>query len=141
MIIRLLIILAFLSVSGCSYNPVAITKGELQEQAKLDRQNVTQNQEPVSGPISLYEAIARALKYNLDYHVEYAEKILSETQLDLSRYDLLPQLVVDSGYRGRDKFSGASSQSLITGAQSLQTSTSTTRDILSANRPSCQASD
>ncbi len=44
MIIRLLIVLMFLSVSGCSYIPIAFTQGEIQEQAKLDRQNVTQNQ-------------------------------------------------------------------------------------------------
>ncbi len=76
---RSLAILLFLSlfVSGCSYIPVAFTKGELQEKAKSDRENITQNQEPVSGSISLYEAIARALKYNLDYHVEFAEKVLA----------------------------------------------------------------
>ncbi len=132
---RSLAILLFLSlfVSGCSYIPVAFTKGELQEQAKSDKENITQNQEPVSGPISLYEAIARALKYNLDYHVEFAEKVLAETKLDLSRYDLLPQLVASSGYDGRDKFSGSSSQSLLTGVQSLSTSTSSNRDIFTSD--------
>jgi outer membrane protein TolC len=133
MIIRLLIIFMFLSVSGCSYIPIAFKQEELQEQAKLDRKNVTQNQESVSGPISLYESIARALKYNLDYHVEFAEKILAESQLDLSRYELLPQLVVDSGYSGRDNFSGASSQSLLTGRQSLSTSTSSNRDVFTTD--------
>ena len=133
MIIRLLIILLFLLLSGCSYIPVPFTQSELQEQAKEDRENVTKNQEPVTGPISLHESIARALKYNLDFHLEFTEKILAETQLDLSRYELLPQLVVNSGYAGRDNFSGSSSQSLITGTQSLSTSTSSNRDIFTTD--------
>ena len=120
-------------INGCSFIPVPLTKDELKEQASQDSVLVTQNQEPVDGPISLYEAIARSLKYNLDYNLEFAEKILAETELDLSRYDLLPQVVARSGYDGRDNFSGSSSQSLITGAQSLATSTSSNRDIFTSD--------
>jgi len=116
-------------MSGCSLVPISLTKGELEEQVERDRVTVTQNQEAVDGPITLYESIARALKYNLDFHLEFSEKILSETQFDLSKYELLPQLVAKTGYNSRDKFSGASSRSLLTGLQSLQSSTSSDRDI------------
>ena len=116
-------------MSGCSLLPVSFTQDELKEQAQNDRVLVTQNQEAVDGPITLYEAIARALKYNLDFHLEFSEKILSETQFDLSKYELLPQLVAKTGYNSRDKFSGSSSRSLLTGNQSLQSSTSSDRDI------------
>ena len=54
---------------------------------------------------------------------------MSETQFDLSKYELLPQLVAKTGYNSRDKFSGSSSRSLLTGNQSLQSSTSSDRDI------------
>lgn len=129
-----IIVLSFiLLISGCSFIPIPFTAEELKDQASMDNARVTQNQEPVAGPISLYESIARALKYNLDFHLEFAEKILSETELDLSRYDLLPQLVANTGYNGRDKFSGSSSQSLITGTQSLSTSTSSNRDIFNTD--------
>lgn len=127
------IIVLTLFISGCSFIPIPFTQDELKEQASKDKVLVTQNQEPVDGSITLYESIARALKYNLDFHLEFAEKILSETELDLSRYDLLPQLVARSGYDGRDKFSGASSQSLLTGVQSLSTSTSSNRDIFTSD--------
>ncbi len=120
-------------MSGCSFIPVPLTQDELKEQASKDNILVTENQDSVDGPISLYESIARALKYNLDFHLEFAEEILSKTELDLSRYDLLPQLVAKTGYDGRDKFSGSSSQSLITGAQSLSTSTSSNRDIFTSD--------
>jgi outer membrane protein TolC len=122
-----------LFLSGCSFIPVPLTQDELKEQAKIDNVTVTQNQEEIDGPITLYESIARALKYNLDYHLEFAEKILSETELDLSRYDLLPQLVATTGFNGRDNFSGSSSQSLLTGSQSLTTSTSSNRDIFTSD--------
>lgn len=128
-----IIIILSLLLGGCSFIPVPLTSDELKEQASKDSVLVTQNQEAVEGPISQYEAIARALKYNLDYNLEFAEKILSETELDLSRYDLLPQLVARTGYDGRDKFSGSSSQSLITGTQSLSTSTSSNRDIFTSD--------
>jgi len=76
--------------------------------------------------------MARALKYNLDFRVGVMEEALAQRQLDLSRFDLLPELVLESGYAGRDKFNGASSRSLITGQQSVETSTSSDRDIISA---------
>lgn len=130
---RFYIVLFSLFVSGCSFFPIPLTQEELTEEAIKVNVLVTKNQEPVDGPISLYESIARALKYNLDFHLEYAEKVLAETQLDLSSYELLPQLVARSGYDGRDKFSGASSQSLLTGIQSLSTSTSSNRDIFTSD--------
>ncbi len=130
---RIFLLLFCVAVSGCSFIPVPLTADELKQQAKQDNIAVTKNQQELSGPISLYEAIARALKYNLDFRLEFAEKVLSQTQLDVSRYELLPQLVARSGYDGRDNFSGASSQSLITGQQSLATSTSSNRDIFTTD--------
>ena len=120
-------------MSGCSILPVSFTHEELKQQAEEDRIKVTQNQEVIDGPITLYEAIARALKYNLDFHVELSEKILAETNVDLSKYELLPQLVAKTGYNSRDKFSGSSSRSLLTGTQSLQSSTSSDRDIFTSD--------
>jgi outer membrane protein TolC len=120
-------------MSGCSLVPVSFTQEELKTQAEKDRITVTQNQEAVNGPITLYEAIARALKYNLDFHLEFSERVLAETNFDLSKYELLPQLVAKTGYNSRDKFSGSSSRSLLTGNQSLQSSTSSDRDIFTSD--------
>lgn len=130
---RIFIIFLSLLMTGCSILPVSFTHEELKQQAEEDRIKVTQNQEAIDGPITLYEAIARALKYNLDFHVELSEKILAETNVDLSKYELLPQLVTKTGYNSRDKFSGSSSQSLITGTQSLSTSTSSNRDVFTSD--------
>ena len=120
-------------LAGCQVVPEPIPDEFFQEQAESDREKVTANQEPVDGPISLYEAIGRALKYNLDFHLERAEKILALNEMDVAEYELLPQLVGELGYDSRTNFSGASSRSLITGNQSLQVSTSSDRDVRSAN--------
>ena len=121
------------SLAGCSLIPVPLEAREISDRATADRHAVTQGQEPVTGPISLYEAIARALKYNLDLRLELTQRTLAETRLDLSRYELLPQAVAGSAFNSRDKFSGSSSRSLLTGIQSLESSTSSDRDIATAD--------
>ncbi len=125
------LLLSLLFVSGCSIVPVAFTSEEISASAEEDKKQLLSEQEPVTGPISLYEAIARALSYNLDLRLEVTEKILSQRELDLSRYDQLPELVGNLDYSSRSNFSGANSRSLTTGNESLQSSTSSDRDVLS----------
>ena len=111
---------AFIGVSlaamlaGCSVTPKPITPGELATRADENVAKVAADQEPVAAPIGLYDAMARALKYNLDYKVELMEQALKARELNLSTYDMLPQLVASGGYAGRNNFAGASSLSLIT---------------------------
>lgn len=84
-------------------------------------------QEPLSGALTLYQAMARALKYNLDHRVKMMERAVSEGQSTIARFDLLPELMASAGYRGRDNFNASSSRSIQTGRQSLVTSTSQDR--------------
>lgn len=131
--INIVSLLAFMVISGCAVSPMPLEDTDIQAQAELDREAATANQEYLDRPIGLHEAITRAIKYNLDLRLEFAEKYLSIEELNLSTYDQLPELVGNIVYSGRDNFSGASSQSLITGAQSLATSTSSERDVISAD--------
>ncbi|MGH8489368.1 MAG: TolC family protein [Gammaproteobacteria bacterium] len=116
-------------VSGCALTPEVLREEEVKAQAANDYINLTKEHEPVTGPISMYEALARALKYNLDFRLELTKKVLALEQLNVSRYEMLPQFVSNLSYNARDKFSGASSRSLITGRQSLESSTSSDRDV------------
>ena len=122
-----------LFVSGCSIVPVPLSEDELRTQAQRDLDLIVRDQEPVAGPIDLYRAIGRALRYNLDLRLELAEKSLAQHELELSRHELLPQLISNIGYLNRDKFSGATSRSLLTGRQSLESSTSSERSVLTAD--------
>jgi outer membrane protein TolC len=70
-------------------------------QDKIARATV--DQEPVSGSIDLYQAMARALKYNLDTRVEMMGAALKTRQAELVTYSALPKVVAGAGYAGRDR--------------------------------------
>ena len=114
-------------LAGCAIEPESITKDARQARIKADLVDLYKNQESVSGPVTLSEAIARALKYNLDQRVKLMEQGLAIDTLDVAHYDLLPTLAVNAGYFARDNDAGASSQSLLTGLTSLEPSTSQER--------------
>lgn len=117
-----------LLATGCIVTPEPLTVAERTKEAEADRAAMFANQEPIKGPISLEEAFARALKYNLDRRVKLMEEAVSQDQLDVSRYDLLPQLVASAGYLNRSNQEASSSRSVTTGLQSLEPSTSSDRD-------------
>lgn len=117
-----------LSLSACSITPRPIGMDARRAGLMQERAELTRDQEPVSGPITLGEAIARALKYNLDYRIKRMEEALAQRQLDIENFDLLPRLTAAAGYSERNNVNAASSRSVITGRQSLEPSTSTDKD-------------
>lgn len=117
------------TLSACGVTPHPMTASDFDTRATANRVATTANQEPLTGPIGLYEAMARALKYNLDYKVEQMQQELKDRELKVSSLDMLPQLVASGSYFGRSNEAGASSLSLLTRRQSLEPSTSTDRDV------------
>ena len=124
---------ALCALSACAVTPKPMSAAELDTRAAHNRIATTADQEPVSGPIDLYEAMARALKYNLDYRVEQMQQDLKSLELNLASYDMLPQVVANGSYFGRSNQAGASSLSLLTRRQSLEPSTSTDRDVIAGD--------
>jgi len=124
---------ALCALSACAVTPKPMSAAELDTRAAHNRIATTADQEPVSGPIDLYEAMARALKYNLDYRVEQMQQDLKSRELNLASYDMLPQVVANGSYFGRSNQAGASSLSLLTRRQSLEPSTSTDRDVIAGD--------
>ncbi len=120
-------------LGGCAVTPQTISTEEYTEQLDADLAALFADQEPLAGPLGLYEAIARAIKYNLDHRLKLMEDALSRGQLEVDRFDMLPELVADAGYNWRNNDSGASSQSLLSGTQSLEPSTSQERIYSTAN--------
>lgn len=114
-------------LTACSVTPQQFNDNDLQTRAESNIRNVAVDQEPVAGEISLYEAMARSLKYNLDYKVAMMEEAVRARELDRAKFDMLPQLTANAGFSNRSNDSGASSRSLITGRQSLEPSTSSER--------------
>ena len=128
---------AGLIVSGCSISPSPLTLEELKSTQAVRQQQLMEGQEAVVKEISLYEAMARAIKYNLDYRVEIYEQALRVSERKLAKVDLLPQVVASTGLNRRDNFSGSSSSALLgsntVGEQSLVSSTSSERDVVNSD--------
>ncbi len=122
--VRFMILMLGATLTGCAVSPIPYTSEESIKKVQADLKLLYYGQEEITGPISLHEAMARAIKYNLDYRLSLMEKMVSNRQLDVSRYDLLPGVTAEAGYNWRSNYSGATSQSLITGTQSLESSTS-----------------
>jgi len=114
-------------LSGCAVMPEPITYDEQLASVNADKQVLFGQKELVEKPISLYQAMARALKNNLDHRVKIMEKAVADGQSDISLFNLLPDLVASAGYRGRDNFSASNSRSTDDGTESLRTSTSQDR--------------
>lgn len=110
--------------SGCAVTSQPIPKEQSEQRVQYDLAQIFQSQEPIAAPITLHEAMARALKYNLEARLKVMEEALAQQQLDLSRFDMLPKMALAAGYTGRSNTSASSSRSIDTGLESLEPSTS-----------------
>jgi len=88
-------------LAGCAVTPTPFTKDELAKQAEDDRQALFAHSEPLNHPLSMKEAMERALKYNLDKRAKMMEEALALGQTDLDKFDLLPKVTAQAGYAGR----------------------------------------
>ncbi len=132
-----LIIVMSTGLAGCAISPKPLTELQISDAVDDVRVRVVSAQEPLNGPVSLYEAMARALKYNLDKEVEVMDILLREQQLRVAHHSMLPELVAEAGYADRTNYSGGSSVQILgprtLGQESLTASTSSERDVRTAN--------
>jgi len=117
-----------LAISGCAVTSQPIERSASEARAQSDLQSMFADQEPLSAPLTLHEAMARAVKYNLEARLKVMEEALAQRQVDLASFDMLPRMAMSAGYAGRNNISASSSQSIETGTQSLEPSTSQDRD-------------
>ncbi|MBF0584126.1 MAG: TolC family protein [Magnetococcales bacterium] len=117
------------SLAGaCTVLPEPLSQQARLSRSQQDRQAFLQGTAPVDHPITLAEAMARAIQYNLDHKLKRMEEALAQGQTQLSEKDILPKLTMQAGYMSRNNQSGASSISLISGVQSLEASSSAQRE-------------
>ena len=111
---------ATLILAGCgtvSLQP--LSESELAARTTADRLAAQEGVPPITGPLSMDEAIARALKYNLDRRVKMMEEALALNQLDTANWDMLPRLMTQAGYNSRNKDLITRSIDAVTGQPSL----------------------
>jgi outer membrane protein TolC len=114
---------------GCAVHPEPLSQSTIRARAELDLAEVAADQEVPANAIGLYEAMARAIKYNLDLKVEEMTAALRTAELDLSHWNMLPQVVANSGYSARSNESASSSLNVVSRVESLQTSTSQEKKV------------
>lgn len=117
-----------LAVTGCAVTSQPIDRSVSEQRAQQDLAIMFKDQEPLSGPLTLHEAMARAVKYNLEARLKVMEEAMAQRQVDLATFDMLPRMALSAGYAGRSNISASSSESIRTGTQSLEPSTSQDRD-------------
>ena len=105
-------------VSGC-VSPDQLTREELSDKAVADRLLMFKDQEPLTKPLTLSEAMARVLRDNLDQRSKMMEEALALGQVDLDHFDLLPKLTAGAGYLNRSDHATTTSKDSVTLQPSL----------------------
>ncbi|MDG0025133.1 TolC family protein [Trinickia sp. Y13] len=124
---------AALWLSGCAIKPTPFTDAERAQSARTDRTAMFADQPPLNGPVTLEEAMARAIRYNLDHRLKMMEEALAQKQLDVANFDMLPRLTAAAGYTHRDHPLASESISLQTRQVSLEPSYSTDQNDRTAD--------
>lgn len=119
----MLLITAMLG-SGCAISPKPVTTHDVQTRVTADQTKIYAGQEPIRAPIRFEEAVARALKYNLDYRLKLMESALASGQAELVTYDMLPSLLASAGYVSRNNYYVSDSVNIYSGETQLSNSTS-----------------
>ena len=116
-------------VGGCAFVPHPLTDAERSAEASRDIAEVFSAQEPLTHALTLEEAFARAMAYNLDERVKGMERQVAARDFEISKFDLLPKVIATAGASTRNNVLASSSVSVITNTQTLEPSTSTDSDL------------
>ena len=126
--LKSLVVAGFMTtVVGCATSTETFTKDDRTNRVQTDLGDLYADQTPVTNAMTLGEAIARSLSYNLDHRLKKMEAAVSVRQYEFDKHGLLPRLVAEAGYSERSNDPGASSINLETGEESLPDSTSQER--------------
>ena len=121
-----------LFLAGCTLLPVPIDADSRARLAAESQFALFRDQEPVAAPLTLPDAVARAIKYQVEYRQRQMEEAATLAQLDVAKFDLLPRLTANAGYttRNNDAFGfGFSPNGQV--AANPSASTERTRDTFS----------
>ncbi|WP_167730366.1 TolC family protein [Terasakiella sp. SH-1] len=122
-----------LFLAGCSIIPEEIVFEEHKQRVSEDLQHLYEKQEVITKPITMYEAMARAIKYNMDNRLKMMEVAVSKQQLNSATMGLLPKLTANAGYSERSKPDASNSATLGSSSRSTSYSYSEDDDIYTAD--------
>lgn len=85
-------VIAVLGVSACSRQAEPISMDEQVSVLSEDFRSIFSDQEPITHAISLHEAMARGILYNLDHRVSVMEGMIAKGEVNMALMDVLPSL-------------------------------------------------
>lgn len=103
---------AMVLLSACAVQPDPLTREDFASRAAQRQQEIVKDVPPIAGPLSLPEAVARAVKYNFEARVRMMEQAHALGQLDVARWDLMPKVAANAGYDVRSEPNATQSRSL-----------------------------
>lgn len=120
-------------LAACAMTPEPFSPEQLAQAAKDDRADMFKGGAPLSGPLSVSDAIARALKYNLDRRAKVMEEGLALGQTQVDRWDMLPKLAANAGFTSRSEPNATVSRDVKTQTTGTSPSYSADRDNYTAD--------
>jgi outer membrane protein TolC len=112
-------------VAGCAMVPQPEALDRQIAQAAADRAAMFAQQEPLSGPLTLEQAIARAVRYNLQHRLTLMERALEDRVADAGSLDMLPKLAARAGLKTRSNEASSVSDGSVVPSTSTDETTRT----------------
>ena len=104
-----------LLVAACSSrSPDPLIKEEVQASAKEDFELLKESTANAPMEIDLYQALAIAIKNNRELRIQVMDSALSQGQIDVVKFDMLPKLSANAGYKVLEKHPASTSVSMVT---------------------------
>ncbi len=102
-------------VAACSSrNPDPLIKEEVQASAQDDFELLKESTANAPMEIDLYQALAIAIKNNRELRIQVMDSALSQGQIDVVKFDMLPKLSANAGYKVLEKHPASTSVSMVT---------------------------
>lgn len=122
-----------LLIAACAVAPEPVTPEQRASRVTEDWQAIRGDGQTFDAPISLNEAMARAVRYNLEQRQKLMDAAVAEGFANVGKYDLLPRLVTNAGWSTRSNENATVSEGVATGVTGTDPSTSDERSHLVAN--------
>ena len=101
-------LLLFIMSCG-SRTPTGLDQETIKSQSQKDYDELKAGTENIVKEIDLYQAIAIAIKHNRNLRIQMMESALSQGQIDVVKFDMLPQFAANAGYKHLSQFPGSTS--------------------------------
>jgi outer membrane protein TolC len=104
-----------LVLAACSSRtPDPLLKEDVQVSSQQDYEYLKETSANAPLEIDLYQAMAIAIKNNRDLRINIMDSALKQGQMDVVKFDMLPKLSANAGYKVLEKHPASTSVSMVT---------------------------